>query len=166
MKRSFVFLVCAVLLFLTSCDFSARKKPVTENFSCAFTATYDQLQLGGTVQREENGTIPLSLTQPASLLGLVCQLNGEDMSLKLGELEYKTEVIPAAAVPRLLREVLDALHYATADATDADVTTYTGTVGTYAYSVQVSAQDGFIQSVLVPDAELEIQFTEVTKAED
>ncbi len=166
MKRSFVFFMCAMLLFLSSCDFSVRKKPVTENFSCDFTATYDQLQLGGSIQRDESGALTLTLSSPASLLGLVCQLNGEDMSLRLGELEYKTEVIPAAAVPRLLREVLDALRYATADTADADVTTYTGTVGTYTFTARVSAEDGYIQTVAVPDAKLEIQFTDVIKTED
>lgn len=165
MKRSLVCVVCAMLLFLTACNFAGRKAPVTENFSCNFTAAYDQMQLGGTVQRGANGTLTMSLSAPASLAGLQCQIDGEDTTLTLGDLEYKTEVIPAASVPRLLRAVLDALRYATADTTDADVTVYTGTVGTYAFTVNVAAENGFLQSVAVPDAQLEMQFTDVEKTE-
>ncbi len=166
MKRSLVIVICTLLLFLSSCDSPIKKKPVTEQFSCHFSAVYEQLQLGGTVQREESGTLTVSLVQPPALSGLICQLNGDDMTLKLGDLEYKTEVIPVAAVPRLLREVLDALRYATAEKNEADITTYAGVVGTYAFTALVSAKDGCIQSVSVPDAKLEIQFTEVIKAEN
>ncbi len=166
MKRSFLCVLCAVLLLLTACSAVVRRKPVTEQFSCTFTATYDQMQLSGTVQRGDNGTITLMLAQPASLLDLVCRLDGEDMTLSLGDLEYKTEVIPTAAVPRLLREVLDTLQYATADISAADITTYTGTVGTYAFTACVSAKDGFLQTVAVPDAKLEMQFAEVIKTEE
>ncbi|MBP3381622.1 MAG: hypothetical protein J6L00_03155 [Clostridia bacterium] len=166
MKRSLVCVVCVVLIFLTACHLTGRKPPVTEHFSCDFTATYDGMQLSGAVQRGVNGTILLSLSAPASLAGLQCQLDGENITLTLGDLEYKTEVIPAAAVPRLLRAVLDALRYATADTTDADVTVYTGTVGTYAFTANVAADSGVLQTVAVPDAKLEMQFTQVKKIKE
>lgn len=165
MKRSLVCVVCVVMLLLTACSLTGRKPPVTEYFSCGFTATYDGMQLVGTVQRGENDKLALSLSSPASLAGLECRLDGEAMTLILGDLEYKTEVIPAAAVPRLLCAVLDALQYATAEATDADITVYTGTVGTYAFTVNVLTENGFIQSMTVPNAKLEMQFTEIEKTE-
>lgn len=167
MKRSLLCAVCAVLLLLTACRFAGGKAPVTEYFVAGFTATYDTMQLSGTVERGDNGTIALSLSEPVSLAGLQCRLDGEDMTLTLGELEYKTEAIPAAAVPRLLRAVLDALRYdATADTTDAEMTVYTGTVGTLAFTVNVAADSGFLQSVAIPDAKLEIQFTGIEKTEE
>ncbi len=166
MKRSLIFVVCAVFLFLSSCGFTARRKSVTEHFSCNFTATYDELQLGGTVQRGESGTLTLSLSKPASLSGLVCRLDGEDITLRLGDLEYKTEVIPAAAVPRLLCSVLDAMYDVSPHSSEEHELTYSGAVGTLAFTALADAESGFIQSVSVPNANFEIQFTEVEKIKE
>lgn len=164
MKRSFLRVFCVFLLFLTACSFTVRKNPITENFTCSFTAEYEEMQLGGIIQRGEAGSVTLVLSSPASLNGLVCRLEGEEMTLSLGGLEYKTDVIPVAAVPRLLREVLDALRHADMH-TEGEITTCMGTVGTYTFEACVTAKEGFVQSLSVPDAKLEMQFTEVQKTE-
>lgn len=160
MKR---FLVCAICLVLMSGCFKGSIRPMTENFSTDFTASYQDVQLTGTLQRYAVGTLTMTLTSPASLAGLVCKLDNEEITLILGELEYKTAVIPAAAVPQVLRDVLDTLSRNQAPQnTDG---TFSGMAGTYSFTASVASDSRFLASVSVPDVSLEIAFQNTVEQE-
>ncbi len=156
MKRSFLSLFLVLLLCLTGCKSSVS--PVAENFSCAFTATYKEIQLAGNLERGAVGTLTVTLTAPPSLAGLICRLENEDITLTLGDLEYKTAVIPAAAVPTVLRDMLDALSRG---ATEGAAAEFTGMAGTYGFTARVAPDSGVLQAVSVPDASLEIEFQNI-----
>ena len=104
----------------------------------------------------------MTLSAPASLAGLKCCLEGEGITLTLGELEYKTAVIPAAAVPQVLRDVLDALSRGVTKNADG---TFSGAAGTYGFTVSVAADSGFLETVSVPDISLEITFKNMVEQE-
>lgn len=158
MKRTFLCVIC--LLLLIGCG--KASKPVAEHFVGEFTATYKEMQLAGEIKRDAVGTLTMTLSAPVSLAGLRCCLEGEEVTLTLGELEYKTAVIPAAAVPQVLRDVLDDLSRGATKNADG---TFSGTAGTYGFTASVAADSGFLETVSVPNVSLEITFKNMMEQE-
>ena len=161
MRKGFSFIICCILtVLLSSCSAAKTAPPQTVRFFCDFVATYGDLQLEGTVERLNVGTLTLSLSTPQSLSGMQLSWDGEKTTVAYRGLTYTMpSKLPQTAAVRLIAETLDDACKRSADATWAkDGATFTGVVGTYGYRLQSDATSGTLLSLEVPDAAFSVRF--------
>ena len=160
-KGFFLGITCMfITALLTACGAAKTAPPQTVRFSCDFAAEYQDLQLEGTLQRLNVGTLSLSLTVPPSLSGMQISWDGEKATVAFHGLQYTMSAkLPQSAAARLMLETLDDACKRAADgALTKDGVALSGTVGAYRYELLSDAKDGSLVSLEVPDAALSVRF--------
>ena len=166
MRKWALSLGCMIALLLTGCGGAATpSKPITETFSCRFSATCGELAFGGTMQRAAAGMLTVKLLDPPALDGLTLSWDGQQATVTLGLLKYTMDSeLPQAASMKLTLDVLDALFRDKVTGTKTeDGALFIGEVNGLEYHMLTDASSGTLLLLEIPDIAFSLQFSEFRK---
>lgn len=164
MRRFSVLVITVVFCLLIGCK-AKPEMPVTTGFQCAFTASYQEMQLEGTIKRNGAGTLELSVSKPETLSGIRFSWDGEKGTVALGDLSYAFDAsLPVSAPPQLIRKVLDTVFLKAAQGSFTEYgACFQGKIDGYAFSLLSDAKSGTLLSLEIPKTALYIEFKDFQK---
>lgn len=161
-----LFLIVCFSLVLAGCSKPEPAPPRTANFTCSFTAHYQDLTVGGTLTRYTQGTLTLDFTEPETLRDVRALWDGEQMKVQYHGITFDIDDadIPETALGKQLVTALDNALNATGER-NHDTVTVNGSVDGTAYTYTYAADSGLPLSLSVPSLPLEVTFSHITLQE-
>ena len=165
-----------LLLLLTGCTVPGKAPEkdyealIRERLSGDYTMTADFTVSGvsGSALAEKTGTdrLVLSVTAPESMAGLCLTAEGEDLTLRMGEIEMElpADTVPPESVIAVLREVFCGTGRYETEAADGIVTAKASN-GLIRYTVTFREEDMTPLSVALTGLPFTVTVTEFTPAE-
>lgn len=160
-RSTFVWLLAGVLLMaLAGCKAvpTTGQQPVMLGFACDMAGTYRETQVEGKLTRSAVGMLTIELTKPDHLAGMTMEWDGQSVQLKMSGLSVPVD-------PSLLPEsglgasILDALDTAVLNKQMANDGTVNGTGDNGAFTMKVDPENGYLQSLSVPELQLDLTFS-------
>lgn len=168
MKRWMIVGIVAALIGGAVFWFAQNKKatatpPITDGFTCDVAISYHQTQFKGTLSRTADGGLSIGFTEPPTLSGMTVNWDGKEMMLQLGSMKVpvNAQVVPQGALIKRLLSVLT-VRTEGGQLTEQGYTV-SGDVDGLSYTVMYDAESGFIRSMSVPNENLEVTFSDVTR---
>lgn len=159
-------LLLMLCLSVVGCSKPTPPQPKTVNFTCTFTARYQDLSVSGTLTRYTQGTLLLDFTEPETLRDIRALWDGEKMKVQYHGITFDVgnTDIPETALGKQLLTVLDNA-LTTEGERDGNTVIVTGSINGAAYTYTYAADNGFPLSLTVPSLPLEVTFSNVTLQE-
>jgi hypothetical protein len=161
--------LCMAVVTIAFCLFIGCKKqpetPVCTDFQCGFTATYQEMQLEGTLKRNGAGTLEMTVSKPETLSGMQFIWDGEKGTVALGSLRYSFDMsLPLSAPPQLVQKVLDTVFLKAAEGSFTEYgACFQGKIDGYEFSLLSDAKNGTLLSLEIPKTALYIEFKDFQK---
>ena len=162
MSRRLLLLCVTCVLVLTACHKTQAAEPLAVDFSCDFTAQYENLTASGRLTRHTAGTLLLEFTAPETLDGVAAEWDGEKVWLRYRGLSFSTDNIPESALgEELIRAFDTALRGEGERETKDGVVTLAGTADGTAFTYCYRADNGQPLTLSVPALPLTVTFSNV-----
>ena len=162
-KRVCLAAVTALVLCLCGCTHETTTQPITDGFTGQVSATYREMEVGGTIHCTEDGKMTLSFSLPKSLQGVTLGWDGEEMTMALGKMEMTIpeDKVPQGALVRCLLQALSATH---PDGSETEAGyVVEGQADGVSYTLVCDPDSGLPLSLTVPSEELTATFTDLTR---
>ena len=154
----------AMLVGLCGCKTEPAIDPITDGFAAQADIRYKEMDVKGQFSCSSDGRVNMEFSQPKSLDGVTLGFDGTSMQMKLGDMTISVaeDSMPDGGLIRRLSQVLAAVQPQEGQKKDGDYV-ITGTAEGVSYTLVCDAATGLPKSLSVPDEQLEVTFSQVTK---
>lgn len=164
MRRICALAVLAVCtLFCFACNKMQTAAPVTLDFSCRFSAQYDDLKATGEMVRTADKVLTITFDTPDTLSDVSLIWDGEEVRMRVFGIEtaLPQAYLPQGALGTVLGGALDdALDRVGSETFSNGGAVLSGTVGEHAYTLHFDGQNGIPFQLEVPSLPLSIVFSD------
>lgn len=156
-------IVAATLFCLCGCGTTATIDPITDGFSAETTIRYKEMDVQGRFSCSADGRVSMVFALPKSLEGVTLGWNGSEMQMGLGGMTVTVakDSMPDGGLILQLARILASVNPKDGTREGADYV-IRGTVEGADYTLVCEAVTGFPKTLSVPDAPLEVTFSQVS----
>lgn len=171
--RRFIIGICLLLCtgLWSGCQRSSTTTapPVTTGFSCRVAADYNGMAVEGQMVRHLADDLTLTLSEPATLNGLILTLDGETLTAEWHGVTATVDpaqLPQAGAIPLLLRTLDAAATLTDGGENTADGLKFTGETDLGSYTLLSDPNTGNLITLEIPAAELTVTFSDFQRITD